>query len=104
MEEEFLVDLGEAAEDGLVGGEEFALLDEGADEEDRHFDSFGGVEAQEICSSDQFRSHRIGSSKAVPVYPARVNESRSSVRFACSPHKAFGIEVTEQNGTQFHQF
>ena len=35
VEEEFLVDLVEAAEDGLVGCEKFALLDEGADDDSR---------------------------------------------------------------------
>ena len=39
VEEELLVDFGETAEDGLVGGESLALFDEGADDEDGHLGS-----------------------------------------------------------------
>lgn len=39
VDEERVVDFGESAEDGLVGGEDFTLFDEGADDEDGHLGS-----------------------------------------------------------------
>src|ERR1039458_5298273 len=41
---------------------------------DRLFNRFRGVEAQQICGLYQFRSHRMGSSRSIPVYPPRTRK------------------------------
>ena len=44
-------------------------IDRVLEQPDRLFNRFRSIEAQQICSLDQFRSHRMESLRSIPVYP-----------------------------------